>query len=293
MKVYIALPLMYYNYDFNYKLQKFILKNKQKQNEIFKIPNIRFSMAYGNLPFAIWNGGINLNIPNQDFLTYSKIQNFFAEGNLPIRIDCSNLFINSEDKENGYQNLILEQGNNMGNFIEITDLGLLEYIQNLYPNYDFIFSKNAHLVAPFTLDIINSLTEQNIFYLINLPTELSTNNKLLSNIKNKDHIEINIGSKCNLNCPNLNTCAQQEQKYLINYSEKTIYYNCKKMNNYCNEDELYNEIMFFTDLGFNHFKIDTPPINKIQEFNLYLIMNLFKKEYQLPYIMSGEINNNE
>ena len=283
---------MYYNYNFNYNLQHYILANRKKQNKIFKIQNLYFNMSYGSFPFSIWNGDTNINISNQKFLLYNDLDNFLSKNNLPIRFDCSNIFITKDIINNGYQNLILEKGKDMGNFIELSDLGLLEYIQNTYSNYDFIFSKKAHLINSFDINIINTIIEQNIFYLIGLPDNFKTNISLLKQIKNKEKIEITIGNKCKVSCNNLNICPQYEDKYIYNYSEKTIYNNsCQKLNDYTNENELINEIQFFSDLGFNHFKIDTPPLNKIQDFNLYLIMNLLNKEYQLTYINKG--NNDE
>lgn len=283
--IYLSLPLMYHNVKINQHLfSVFYYNNRDKENSkenktnYFKIPQLILTSFHGCFPFSIWNGGSNLNIKNEKFLLNKDIYNFFVNIKAPIRLDCSNILIQDIDLNNGYQNLILEYGNNGSNFIEISNFGLMEYIKEKYNNYDFILSKNAHYINPFTSDIINTILEQNLFYLIELPNELKNNIELLNNIQQKDKIEITIGNKCPLNCPNLGICAQQEQEYQINYSQKTVYDTCEKMNQYTDPNQLINEINYYKKLGFNHFKIDTPPISKNIQFQYYLILNLIQNQ---------------
>jgi len=127
---------------------------------------------------------------------------------LPFRFDYSNIFLEDNDLKNIYGNIILEYGHNSGNFIEISDFKTLNYIQEKYPNYEFIFSKNSNLINPLTPDIINTILDQNIFYLLELPNNLKNNLDVLNNIKRKDKIEITIGNKCK--CLNTLECELKE-----------------------------------------------------------------------------------
>ena len=290
--VHLTLPLMYYNFDFNNKIFQ-ISKKTIQPIDLFKIKNINIDSLYGNFPFCIWNGGVNLNARNSQFLIYNDIYQFFNQDVHPsFRLDCSNIYISENDMFNAYQNLILSHGNTGGNFIEISDLGLMDYILSKYPNYDFIFSNNAHLRHNFTIEIINTLLEENTFYLIELPVEFNNNIDFLKQIINKQKVEITISNRCKNTCPNISTCKLQEQDFINNYSENTIFYDCKEFNLYTKNNQLKNEIEFYQKLGFSHFKIDTPPLKDLHQFNQYLIFNLFSEQYQLSIIkdfFDGEI----
>ena len=104
----------------------------------------------------------------------------------------------------------------------------------------------------------------------------------LNSLKYKNKIEILIGNKCPNNCSNIKNCSIFEQENILSYSEKTIYYDCKFLNSYQDMD-LLQQILFYKNLGFTHFKIDTPPLNKNTEFKQYVISNLIKDKYQLYY----------
>jgi len=88
---------------------------------------------------------------------------------IPFRLDCSNILIEDFDLKNIYQNIILNYAHNAGNFLEISDFRMLNYLQKEYPNFEFIFSKNSNLINPLTPEIINTILEQDIFYLIEIP----------------------------------------------------------------------------------------------------------------------------
>ena len=287
---YISLPLIQYNFELNNQLQKFSYSYKNNKEEYFKIKDLELTSFYGSFPFAIWNGGSNLNIKNETFLLNDDIYQIFKNTYNPIRLDCSNLLITDVDLQNGYQNLILEYGHNSGNFIEVADFGVLEYIQKTYPNYDFIFSKNAHFAHPFTADIINTLIESEVFCLIELPNELRYDLEFLDKLKYKNYIEITIGNKCKMKCSNESYCCLTEQEYQYNFSEKTQFSTCDQLNNYSNANQILTEVNYFKNLGFTHFKIDTPPINKLQQFQQFLVLNLIQEKYQLSFLYGDSTN---
>lgn len=277
--IYISLPHMYENLKFNNFLKKQVLENKQNKT-ILNIP-FDIEMAYGSFPFSYWNGDLNNNYNKDKFPLYYDIDALFYETAIPVRLDCSNVLLEEKDLNDIHENVILNLGNNCGNYIEISSLSILNYIKEKYNNYDFILSKNADLIHPFTAEIINTFLEQNLFYLISLPDRLKNDLDTLKNINNKNKIEITIGNKCKCNDNNkILSCIMNEQNNQIKYSGLTNY-NCEYINTYNNID-LLQEISFFQKLGFSHFRIDSPPYTKIKNFQLYLIQNLIQSNYFLP-----------
>lgn len=284
--IHISLPLVYYNQDLNNYMRLMtdpFHKYTEYTNQQLKIPNLNIDSFHGSIPYFIYNGDINSNIKNEKLLTDKLLYLFFNNNNhnAPIRLNCANNYIIEDDLLNYYFNLVLQYGNNGTNFIEISDMALLDYINEKGYYYNFIFSKYAHLKCPFTIDIINNIIEQDIFYLIELP--ISFNNKIdfLNKIKNKNKIEITIGNKCPIDCNNIDKCNMQEQQYQINYSIQSVYNTCNIINNYNNTNELLNELQTFINLGFTHFKIDTPRLQDITKYNNYFIHNLIKEQYQI------------
>lgn len=275
--IFITLPLFYFNYKFNNYLSILLKEHK----DFFRIKNLIITSQNGSFPFAIFNGGINLNLNNNIFDTNDRIQNFIINKKniIPFRFNCSNILLNENDLNDIYENIILNYGNDSGNFIEVGDLKTYNYIINKFPNYEFIFSKNSDYINNLTPEIINTILNQNLFYLLEIPDSQKNNKEFLLKINQKNKIEITIGNRCK--CNNISTCALQEQEHILNFSNNTLFYNCKKMNNYLNKDELIKDIDFYSSLGINHFKIDTPPIFDNDLFKKYLIKNLISEEYQL------------
>ena len=279
--VYLSFPYMYKNLLFNNYIKGKISYYRTQKKSIFKFP-FELEMTYGSFPFSYWNGDLNNNYDGNSIALYQDIDSLFSQTLIPICCDCSNINLDENDIYDTHQNIILQLGNSAGNFIELSDLGLLDYIQTKY-KYNFIFSNKADLINPITSDIINTINEQNIFYLISLPNHLKLNIEELNKIKNKNKILITIKNKCPYNCLKQQECMTQEQINQFSYSGYTMY-NCKNLTEYNDENEILNEIDFFKRLGFSHFKIDSPIPQKNQIFKLYLIQNLVKSEYQLQIL---------
>lgn len=277
--IFLSLPLLYDNLELNNFLKKFIYAHQNK--EIFNIPLV-IESAYGSFPYSSWNGDVNNNW-GKVLPTYNNFQSFFNKVDMPVRIDCSNIFLTKEDLYDVHQNIILQLGDSCGNILEISDLGVFNYLKENYKNYFFIVSKNIDLIHPVDADIINVFTEQEDFYLFNLPNKFNKDQEFLKTLNNKFKIEINIGCKCQCNnSQQEQQCNEQEMHNQLEFSGCSIYQDCVYTNPYMSLNIL-DDIKYFTELGFSHFKIETPPISKIPLFNNYLIKNLIKPEYQLEF----------
>lgn len=278
--IFLSLPLLYDNLELNNFLKKFIYAHQNK--EIFNVPLV-IESSYGSFPYSSWNGDVNNNW-GKILPTYNDFYAYFNKVETPARIDCSNIYITKEDLYDIHQNVILEAGDRCGNIIEFSDLGVFNYLKEQYKNYFFIVSKNIDLIHPVDLNIVNAFTDQDEFYLFNLPNRFYNDIEFLKSLNNKFKIEINIGYRCQ--CNNFNKeqeCNRQEMHNQIEFSGCSIYQDCVYTNSYMSLNMMEN-IKKFIDLGFSHFKIETPPVAKINIFNNYLIKNLIKPEYQLEFI---------
>ena len=63
----------------------------------------------------------------------------------------------------------------------------------------------------------------------------------------------------------------------LDYSGCTMFQNCPHLNHYTSLNFI-EEINKYLDLGFTHFKIETPPPIELNNFNNYLIENLILPE---------------
>jgi len=80
----------------------------------------------GNFPYCYWNGGMNNNKGNG--VMYPEIKKFGNREGTPIRLNCANIFLQEEDYDNVFSNLILKTLENGSNAIEISNLKLMDKI---------------------------------------------------------------------------------------------------------------------------------------------------------------------
>ena len=276
--IYLCLPILQDNLFFENKIVSHNLEDS------FKIENLKINSFYGAFPFFTLNGEVNLNNRNNNFLLESDIYNFFNSIKVPFRLSCNNLYINNLDLQNGYFNLILSYGHDKGNFIEINNLEVLDFIKTNYPNYHFIYSDQL-----INISLLEKLIDNKDLELIELPNFIDFS--ILNNLKHKNKIEIRICNKCTLYCNKMKSCIQQEHSFQNTYFETSVYDNCLKINPYNNNMDIQNEIKKFQDIGYTHFKIDTPPNNKIKGFKQYLIHNLILEDKILEF--SKDFFNND
>lgn len=258
----ISLPLFYENYKFN----NFFKQYSYEKNKTVIDFNIEYS--YGSFPQSSWNGGPN--IYHNNLVLYGEMERLRQKSFIPFRIDCSNCFLNDNDYYDRHQNVILDIYSDSGNIIDISNLKLLNHLQEKYLNLQYSFSNNAEILHQFNPDIINTIIEQDNCVLV---TFNSAN--IINDIKNKQKCELVIGKQCP--CP-VNTylqCISIEQNNQLNFSKNSQFQSCAKTIkkiDYIKEIE-NNKI-------FSHFKIAPPKdIKQLYTFNQNLIFNFIKPEY--------------
>lgn len=219
-------------------------------------------------------------------MSYSKINNYFNEQSdirLASRLDFSNIYLKKEDFYNTYNNLILQLGQNGATSIELSNLQLYEYIKKKYPLYKkFILSSNAWQIIDLTPEMINVICENEDFNLISLPGSLIYDKDFLSQIKNKNKIEITVNQTCIFNCPNLNDCVCSENKFNYNFSEQTVKKTCPKKYDYYFNNQIIQLSTLkekFEKNGINHFKLQEFPSSAENDMDYFLfLMKYFIKD---------------
>ena len=147
--LFFNLPSFFENLELNIALREI----NTFHPEYFKT-QITFHVSTGNFPYQYWNGGFNNNGLKNINLSYDKISQFQSMYNIPIRFNCSNIFINENDYFDTNMNVILNIFENGANQIEISNLNFYDYLIKEYKNFNYVFSKNSDLIYPIDENII-------------------------------------------------------------------------------------------------------------------------------------------
>ena len=273
----LSLPLFYNNFKFYNDLIRFLKNNPQAKKFDFSIESFHGSYSYNS-----WNGDINSNYGelalNKDFYLCPDMSAKV------LRYDFSNVFLTQQDFYDIHSNTIVQESSNGSCQIELSNFNLLNYLQEKYNNYNYIFSGKSDLINPLNSDIINLINEQDLFLFINLPAYYKDEIEIINKIKRKNKIEITICGRCSCSTQIQKNCYLTEQKNQIEFSGKSIYQNCNKINLYNNYNQIKKEVEDFNKLGITHFKIESPPIGLMKTFNLFLINSLIKEEYVINFL---------
>ncbi len=274
--IFFTLP----NFYSNTKIINLFYNIHRNFPEYFK-EDLVFSFATGNFTGCYWNGGYNNN--NNKAALYEDFVKLVDLISIPIRFNCANIFLEKKDFFDTMSNTILFLNENGSNEIEISNLELYYFLKERYPNYNYIFSKEADLLCPLTENIINLICEKNFFRLIQIPENKALDIDFLKKIKQKNKIELPIISTCNIGCLNKNNCQLSEHKNQYNYSIKNNYKLCNH-NKGCHKN---NPLITIEDikekylpLGINHFYFPDIISDKKDDLIVFLIDYFIKQEYK-------------
>lgn len=289
--LFFNLPSFFENLELNIALREI----NTFHPEYFKT-QITFHVSTGNFPYQYWNGGFNNNGLKNINLSYDKISQFQSMYNIPIRFNCSNIFINENDYFDTNMNVILNIFENGANQIEISNLNFYDYLIKKYKNFNYVFSKNSDLIYPIDENILNIINEQNLFKIIQIPEEKALDFNFLNSIKNKKNIEIPIMKFCNNNCKCYKECQYNEHNNQYNFSKINFYRNCyKNLPLEINSSVITIEdiIEKYKPMGFKYFYIPDIVHNKkdnlLQFYINYFIKNEFKIEVYKFFQENGVI----
>lgn len=278
--MYFTLPSFFNNFYLNNFFALLLKQNKI----IFKEEAMAFSEVTGNFPYCSWNGGYNNNSGVGAY--YADFHGCLQQILTPVRLNCSNIYLEDNDFYDSMAHVILEAFQNGSHTISISNLKLMSFLQEKYPNFKFVLSRDAHLITPFTPDLINTLIESEKFSLIELPASLTQDFNFLKEIERRNKLEILINPICSDKCSNLKQCQVNSHYTQISYSNKNVYKTCAKCFDYLdNPNTISLQILKeqYLTLGINHFGLsecDYTPGEAHYDVLGFLVRYFIKPEYQ-------------
>lgn len=227
-----------------------------------------FNAVYDSIFGMKWNGGRVCN--PKDFVSLAewiKIIERYNEQNIGFNFSFSNVLLTEEDLSDEYCNLMLQVGNNKKiNGVILTSDLLAEYIRNNYPNLKIIYSVCNGLN---NLEDYNKATNNNLYDIVVLHPDFNHDFNFLSNLENKNKIEIMVNDNCAYGCPYraehykwLSQCAKQQATNPIIHYENELDRDIKPcyavLNGYIKDGR--NRVSFYDldnyiNMGFQRFKL--------------------------------------
>lgn len=277
--LYFALPNFYEHYFLN----SFMCEMNKVHPEFFKT-KISFYCSQGALPYHSWNGGINSNFGTgayyQDFIS---LQN---KAQVPYRINCANVLLEDYDFYDNLSQIALECLNNGSVVLEISSIPLMEKLQEKYPYYRYMFSKQADLITAFTPEMIDSIIETDQFTMVGIPDKYTFNKEWLRQIQKKSKCEITVNPLCSARCKNHDACLLKEHQNQIDYSNQQQRLTCSNKNNIFDANSILTieKLKDYTKLGFNHFTFSNVYNVNVDEVAGFYFNYFIKPEHILDMI---------
>lgn len=265
---------------------------------IFK-KDIVIQSLYDSLPDLKWNGGrtINNNLVN----TQTVLKNIENINNLGIGINFtfSNFLIKENDlKDKKCNDILRVLSSSILNGVIVSSMLLKDYIMKHYPNLKIILSLTYFYnnINNINYEIKKTLKD-NFYHKIVIPPDYNYDFNLLSNLSNKNKIELLVNETCYKNCKyktkhyrlinedNLNHTIFASSFCHKVHTQTSINYNLIN-----NEDDIKR----FIKLGIKNFKISGRTLED-KAYIFFLYKFLIKKEYRnlfYSYISSEYMNSN-
>ena len=275
--LYFALPNFYEHKTVNLVLYAVIKQHPQW----LKAPVSLYSFT-GCFPYSSWNGTGNSNLGIGAF--YKDFIAMQEQSVLPDRLNCSNVLLEDYDIHDVMNQTILNIFNNGSTVLEVASIPFMEQLQAQYPEFRYVFSKNADLITAFTPDLLNAIAETNNFLYIGIPDKYNHDFDFLKALKHKTKFELTVNPRCPHTCKDYDSCWLLEQKQQLDYSNNQHIFNCRKSN-----AQLTNakQILTIEDLqktylplGFNHFTFAPQYCMGNDQILGFYIQYFFKPEFQ-------------
>lgn len=274
--IYFSIPGFYLHFNLLTELIRLY------KNESYKFKdNIVISSVYDCFP-CIWNGGRFFS----GGTSLKNIQETFKafDNNIGLRLTFTNALLEQEHCYDTVGNAILKEAAKQKIPVGITINSpiLKQYIEQQYPN-TFYFNWSATKSLDDICEI-NELTKND--FLVPNYQKVNNNFDLLTQLINKENIELIVDEGCNDDCPRRKThylsfnkaqLFQATDVELCTWDNGSHFYGRKtgRKHNITPQD-IQDK---YLPLGFNHFKIagrEDNYINLIESFVYYLIKDEWK-----------------
>lgn len=270
--LYFTLP----NYAEFYKVNNLLLYVVTDFESDLRYPDILIESSNMVIPYCSLNGGINNNVGKG--MVYTDFAAIAEGAPLIPRINFANVLLEPYDYYDNLGNTILQIFDNGSSLIEISSIPFMEYIQSIYPNYEFIFSKWADTITPFTPELLEQIIKTNQFLSVGIPNQYTYNIDWLKQLKYKNKCEITIDPIC-YQCDQCNSCFLSEQENALEYSGKSLLLHCEKNQQY-KYLSLEDIKQHYQPLGFTHFVFEADYMLTPEQKLMFYIKYFFKDEAQ-------------
>lgn len=280
--IYFTLP----NFFEYAEVNAFIISLARSAPQVFKEP-ITFIQTSGNFAYNYWTGSYcNMVGPGAYHKDFTTAANRGVPA--PLRLLCDNVALEKDDYVNVMNSNILEANNTGSGVIEVSNIELMDYITEKYPNrFKFVFSKQADLITPFTPDLINQVIDFDKFQFIGIPDRLNGDFDFLRSIKNRSKLEITVNPRCPANCRSYEKCHIEQHLNQLNFSMIDNITTCR--NNSINKNIITLEKIKedYLPLGINHFTFAQQNANLLSEIDIisFYLFYFIKEEHQFPYLL--------
>ena len=280
------IPGLYEHFNLNKAFIEYLKNNPKEQIEDTKI-----NAVFGNFQFCIWDGGRIFDEYKQTTIEeIDKIFSYYTNENIVSRLIFTNNQLKEEDYYDRFCNLILTIGQDYNVEIVVADDNLREYIQNKYPNYQFISSTTKCIT---NFDLLKKEINDPNYKMVCLDYNLNHNKKLLNfSPEEKEKTEF----LCNAICPP--ACPYRKEHYKLNSFFSLTYgipyniQNCSikyntvefeqiNSSNYITLEQIQN---YYYPNGFKYFKLEGRTLSPLEVLCNYA--NYFiKSEYRQSFLV--------
>lgn len=282
--IYFTLPNFYEFQQVNH----FMASMAKSTPQVFKEP-VTFIQMSGNFSFNYWTGSycnmIGAGAYYKDFVIASQ-----GAVMLPLRLLADNIALEPEDFHNVMNKNILEHNSNGSVVIEVASVPLMDYIQEHYDNYKYVFSKQADLITPFTPDLINQIIDFDKFQFIGIPDRLAKNFEFLDAINNRSKLEITVNPRCPDTCRNYEACQIGQHLRQLEFSSVDTISTCR--HNCINKKVISLEDIKkdYIPRGINHFTFSAQNARFLTDTDIisFYLFYFIKPEHQFALFLQYE-----
>lgn len=269
-------------YNFSYQNSK--LLHLTKDNPIVFHDGLKIATVYGAFPSMIWEGGRRTcGAPNQE--SVAQITEFFNRSGVGLKLTLTNPKIEGGHLTDEWCNRVLSiVAKNPLNEAVIYSPILRNYIKKEYPQLRLI-SSTSKLIGD--IDSLNSEIEK--YDMVVLSSSLNKQYDKLTEIKNKNKVELLVNSYCVDNCKFAKQHYDSVGDFNLGKCKSAFKcpYNIDNLSaqrgrgNYISYEQIKT---IYEPLGFKHFKLDGRGFmwdidgSVVDNYIEYLIKSEYKQE---------------
>lgn len=268
------------NFFQNQEVNAFLISMVKIHADKLYNKNINICAESGSAPYLSWSGGLNSNYGTGIF--YDALVDFQRNLYIPKRLNMSNVLLEDYDYDDCQGQAILRIFDDGSSVIELSSIPFMEKIHNDFPNYRFMFSKQADLITEFTPELLNEIANIENITILGIPDKYTFNKEWLKQLSKKSKCEITVNPYCPVTCEKCDRCLLQEHQNQIEYLGMQNIANCVKRNDIYDIrhivtiEDISKE---YVKMGFTHYTFNYFYGGDHDFWASFYVMYFFKPEY--------------